>query len=213
MSHSSSASQSGFSFTGLMVLILLGGGMLGFFTLMASAQSPTVATPAPRHIHAHTHHHHGDDCCECEAPSCEKACCKTCKKEPCCCKRPKEPTFHGRVIGGHTTVDRRCHGSVTLQGPSSEVYATGVESVRNAQLLHEHAELGAREQQDRMNAAAERMYAPPKEVVRTVTKTVVLTVPAPPVSLIPRYTVLEPTVVLDAFGRRWSYRNYGWYLP
>lgn len=120
--------------------------------------------------------------------------------------------MRGRTNPGRVKVDRRCHGTLEMTGPSVEIYARGTESAANAITLLSQAESHANDLQYSMDAIGERSYAPPKEVVRTVKETVVLTVPVPSPTLVPYYTVIGPDRIVDGYGRTWWYRYpRGWY--
>lgn len=215
----SSSTTSGFTWVGFFALL----GIIGLVICLGSAFAggPTYSQIPGSVLVAH--HHHTHNCCNTcnQTPcACAQPCCKSCNHNPCCCTPapcktvcyPPEPTFHGEVDGFETSGQLRCHNSHSIKMGGSRVTATGVESVMNAQLLHEHA-LNTRSRDFSGALCTTRaLTTPPKEVVRTVTKTVYLSVPAPPVTLIPSYTVYSPTVVYDAYGRYWHYRNYGWYI-
>ncbi len=185
------SSSSGFSFLGLGILILLVlvAGIIFVSCAGVLGQEPLPPpTPQPQIVHPHR--------CGCHV---------------CCAETivvyPPQPSYFGEVDGFKTNGQLRCHNSHSTEMGGSRQFAVGTDSVSNAQLLHGQA-LNVRSRD--FNTANETLRAlttPPKEVVRTVNRTIILTVPAPP---LPYYTVVGSTVVCDAYGRHWHYANYGW---
>lgn len=185
---------SGFSWTGLFVIVVFFAGLFWLLGAIGRAETPEVL-PSPlssvvRYVEL--------------PPECE-----TCHHVSCSCRvprRPKPPTFFGEVDGFKTSGQVRCQSSHEISMGGSRVSATGLESSMNAQLLHSQA-LASRERSfGTANETTRQLAAPPKVVEKTVTKTVYLTVPAPSF----HYVVVGPTTVCDVYGRHHYWSGYGW---
>ncbi len=108
------------------------------------------------------------------------------------------PVYYGEVDGAYGE-NRR---GVKLKGASSKIYASGTESVRNAQTIHHKALKLADAQQERINGAIERTAEP-----EVVTQTIVLEAPAPRWY----YTVVGAYQVRDRYGDLYFYNGGQWF--
>lgn len=191
-SMSQNTTNSGFTWTGLLVILTIFFGALWLLGTIGRAETPR-ALPSPPSIVRYD---------PIPATTCE-----TCHHVSCSCRvprRPKPPTFFGEVDGFKTSGEVRCHGSHEISMGGSRVSATGIESSMNAQLLHSQA-LASRERSFGTAVCATRaMSTPPKEVVKTVVKPVYVPVPTF------THVYIDATTVCDVYGRRWKWAGYDW---
>ncbi len=122
------------------------------------------------------------------------------------CSAPSQEWVDDEIVGATLVIDHGCGRKSTLTGIKTRVKAQGTEATRQGNALLNKAQVQANIQREEDQRILERTAAlRPQVIVRTV-----LVAPAPPVYLIPRYTVVGPWMVQDKYGHVWSYQTGRW---